>query len=322
MKTTIKALLVLVSVAFFSCQKNDGGVQPSTSLTDTQLKSATLAVNDVAVEGASDEANYETYFYGEYEHLLRGLAHLKGKKHDLLSGKGNLHYVEGQQPVVSIDTAEAGYPITISIDYGDGIETKRGKVIKGLVVVEITGPKNVDGSMRNITYTECMIDSIGIDGTSTETFNGDNTTTRKITIDSNVNFTLPDGTVINRDGSTVRDWMQGLETPTEREDDMIQVTGTIDVSSSTGDKYSRVITEPIIRLGDCNYPVQGIVSYSKNGTEIASLNYGDGTCDNIAELTTDGTTVEITLKDRGMPKAKTEGTVKGHKKGKKGKGGH
>lgn len=314
MKTTIQTFLILISIAFFSCQKNDG-IQSSTEatdLSDLQLKSATMAVNDVAVESASEEVGYETYFYGEYEHLLRALAHLKGNKHDLFAGKGNMHYMNGQRPVVSIDTAEAGYPITITIEYGTGTETNRSKLIKGLVTIVISGDKTTDGSTRTITYTNCVIDSIGIDGTCIETFNGDNTTTRMITVDSNVNFTLPDGTVLNREGNNIREWLQGLDTPLERDDDMIQVTGSINVTSSTGDKYARVIStdNPLIRLGDCHHPVQGLVQYYKNDVEIASVDYGDGTCDNKAELTTDGTTIEIVLNDHGMPMAKTKGQHK------------
>jgi hypothetical protein len=328
MKTTIQTLLIILALAFFSCQKNDG-LQPSaeaTDLTDVQLKSATMAVNDVAVESASDEVNSETYFYGEYEHLLRALAHMKGMKNDLFSGRGNMHYINGQLPVVSIDTAEVGYPITITIEYGTNTKTKHGKVIKGTVIIEISGDKNTDGSTRTITYKDCMVDSVGINGTCIETFNGDNTTLRMITVDSDVNFTLPDGTVLNRVGNNVREWLQGLATPFEREDDMIRITGTTTVNSSTGDKYDRVISavNPLIRLGDCHHPVQGLVQFYKNDVEIASVDYGDGTCDNKAELTTDGTTVEIVLNDHGMPKAKTKGQHK-HTNGNmggNGKNGH
>lgn len=320
MKTTISALLVILALVFFSCQKEDGvglssGV--NTDLSDVQLKSATLTVNDVAVESASTEASYETYFYGEYEHMLRALAHMKGSKYDLFSGKGNMHYLNGQLPVVSIDTAEGGYPIVITIDYGTSTETDRGKIISGVVTIEISGPKNVDGTTRTITYQNCRIDSVGIDGTSVETFNGDNLTVRKITETSDVDFTLPDGTVLNRVGNTVREWLEGLDTPLLRDDDKIQITGTILVTSSTGDTYSRVITEPLIRLGDCQYPVEGMVQYTKNDVEIGVLDYGDGECDNKAILTVDGTEIEIVLNEHSGPKAKTEGMHKGQDNGKR-----
>lgn len=306
MKTTIKALLVFFAFAIFSCQKNDV-IQPSTDLSASQLKSATIAVNDVAVESVSEEANYETYFYGEYEQILRQLSRMNGNSGNMMKGHGNMHYMNGQTPTVAIDTAEAGYPIKISIDYGKSTETQHGMKISGKVLIEISGPKNTDGSKRTVSYIGCIIDSIGIAGTSTETFTGDNTTTRKTTMVSDVTFTLADGTVISRAGNDVREWLKGLTTPLDRSDDMIQITGTVNVKSSTTDNYSRVITNPLIRLGDCNNPVQGTVAYSKNGSVIATLDYGTGVCDNLANLTANGATVEIVLKDHGMPKAMTDG---------------
>lgn len=300
MKTTIKTLLVILTFAFFSCQKNDV-IEPSTDLSASQLKSATLAVNDVAVESVSEEANYETYFYGEYEQMLRGFARMNGSNGNLLSGMGNMHYMNGQAPIVKIDTAAMGYPMTITVDYGKSTENQRGMMMSGKVVIEISDPKNVDGGMRTISYIGCVIDGIGISGTSKETFNGDNMTTRKMTTISDVTYTLADGTTIHRIGNSMKDWMQGLDTPLDRDDDMMQITGTINVTSSNGDTYSRKITDSLIRLGDCNYPVQGKVQYTKNGIEIAMLDYGTGVCDNVANLTTNGTTVEITLKDHQMP---------------------
>lgn len=320
MKTKIQALLVILTFAFFSCQKQDGMEQP-TDLSELQLKSATITVNDLAVESVAQEANYETDFYAGYEHLLRQLAHLKGKKGNLLSGHGHNHYVEGQSPVVSIDTAEAGYPIVITIEYGDGIATNHGREIAGTVRIEISGEKYTDGSTRKISFIDCAIDSIGIDGTSTETFNGDNSTIRKTTNSSNVTFTLADGTVIGRVGNNVREWLKGLDTPDDRSDDMIQTTGSINVESSTGYTYTRLIAEPLINLGDCRHHVQGIVQYSQNGDVIAELNYGDGACDNLAQLTTGGETIEIELKGK-MPKANLDGHHNGKKGGNGGMGGN
>ena len=323
MKTKILALLVILSFAFFSCQKQN----ETTTTTDQNasvLKSASIAVNDVAVSSVTQEANYETDFYSGYEHLLRQLAQFKGRGRNLFEGKMGMHYIKNQVPVVSIDTAAAGYPITITIEYGDSMMTQKGRVISGTVKIEISGDKNTDGSTRKISYIGCAIDSIGIVGTSTETFNGDNTATRKITSVSDITFTLADGTVINRVGNNVREWLKGLDTPMERDDDMIQVTGTVNVKSSNGDIYLKSITEPLIELGDCRHPVQGIVQYSQNGAIIAELNYGDGTCDNLAQLTTGGTTVDIELQGK-MPKAdidgaKHKGSMDGNKGGMGGNG--
>jgi len=304
MKTKILALLVILTFAIFSCAKKDG-IQQTTTSTDlnaSQLKSAAIAVNDVAIEGVAQEASFETDFYAGYQHILRQLAHVKGRKWNLCEGRQDFHYLKGQSPVVSIDTAVTGYPVIITIDYGDSTITRNGRVISGIVKIELYGDKGTDGRTRKISFIGCSIDSIGIEGTSTQTLNTDSTTTRKMTVNSNVTFTLANGTAITRVGDIVREWIKGLNTPLENDDDMIQVTGSVKVQSSTGDTYMRLITQPLIRLEDCRHAVQGIVQFSQNDSIIGELNYGDGTCDNLAELTTGGETIEIKLQGK-MPKA-------------------
>lgn len=297
MKTKILAPLVISSFAFFSCQKND---ESTTAESASLLKSATIAAADVAIQSASVEATLEADFYAGYERILRELAHVKGKKGDLLHGHDILHYVQGESPVVTIDTAAAGYPITITIDYGAGIETNHGKVISGAVKIVMNGDKNTDGSTREITFTNCSIDTIGVNGTSIEQFIGDNTTTRKITNSSDVTFTITDGATLIRKGTETSEWLAGLSTPKERDDDKIVITGSITVNNTTDNiTYSRTITDGLIKLGDCRNIVDGTVEYRQGADLLATLDYGDGTCDNVATLAVGGTTTEVTLKGPG-----------------------
>jgi len=295
MKTKFLTLIAISSIAFFSCQKNNDSVSSgdSTSL----LKSATIAATDVAVQSASAEATLEADFYAGFERVLRELSHVKGNKGNLLAGHGCLHYVQSEMPVVSIDTAAAGYPITITIDYGTGIETDHGKVISGTVEVVINGDKNTDGSTREITFTNCAVDTIGINGTSIEQFIGDNTTTRKITNNSDVTFNITNGATFVRKGTETSEWLAGLSTPQDRSDDKVILNGSITVDNTTDNiSYSRSITNGLIKLGDCRYIVSGTVEYQQAGSVIGTLDYGDGTCDNVATLVVGGTTTEVTLK--------------------------
>ena len=301
MKTKILALLVLISFAFFSCQKND--VSTSTDESTLLLKSGTIAATDVAVQSASLEATYEADFYAGFERILRQLSHVKGKKGNLLSGHGGLHYVQGETPVVTIDTAAAGYPITINIAYGDGIETNHGKLISGTVIIQINGDKNTDGSTREITFDKCAIDTIAINGSSIEKFIGDNTTTRKITNNSDVTFTITDGATLIRKGTETSEWLAGVATPEDRDDDKIVITGSITVENTTDNiTYSKTITDGLIKLGDCRNIVDGTVEYAQGAVIFATLDYGDGTCDNVATLAVGGTSTEVTLKGSGEGK--------------------
>jgi hypothetical protein len=298
MKTKFFVLLLISSFAIFSCQKSNETTAESDST--SLLKSATIATTDVAVQSASVEATLEADFYAGYEQILRKLSHVKGKKGDLLHGQGSLHYIQGETPTVTIDTAATGYPIIITIDYGTGIETDYGKVISGTVKVVIDGDKNADGSTREITFTNCAIDTIGVNGTSIEKFIGDNTTTRKITNNSDVTFKITDGATLVRKGAETSEWLAGVSTPKDRSDDKVMITGSITVDNTTDNiSYSRTITNGLIKLGDCRDIVSGTVEYKKAGAVVGTLDYGDGTCDNIATLAVGGTTTEVTLKGPG-----------------------
>ena len=298
MKTKIITLLVFSAFAFFACQKSDDS--SSTDQSASLLKSATIAASDVAVQSASIESSLEADFYAGYERTLRQLAHVKGRHGDLLRGQGAFHYIQGELPTVSIDTAAAGYPITIVIDYGTGIETDHGKVIKGKVTIIINGDKNTNGSTREITYENCAVDTIAVNGSSSEKFIGDNTTTRKITTSSNVTFAITDGPTLVRKGDETTEWLAGVSTPKDRSDDKVIVTGSVTVDNTTDNiSYSKTIKNGLIKLGDCPYIVSGTVEYAQAGSVIGSLDYGNGTCDNMATLTVGGTTTEVTLHGPG-----------------------
>ena len=46
---------------------------------------------------------------------------------------------------------------------------------------------------------------------------------------------------------------------------------------------TKVIVTPLVTTADCTYIVEGIIKYfDEDGKWLATIDYGDGTCDNIA----------------------------------------
>ena len=64
---------------------------------------------------------------------------------------------------------------------------------------------------------------------------------------------------------------------------------------------------PLEIIYGCDYVVHGKIEYIKDGPVVATVDFGDGECDNIATKTVDGADKEIKLNKKG----------KKHKKGKK-----
>ena len=72
-------------------------------------------------------------------------------------------------------------------------------------------------------------------------------------------------------------------------------------SSNTGSKniYTKNILIPLERIDGCDYVVKGKIEYVKDGAVVATVDFGDGECDNIATKTVDGVDKEIKLNKKG-----------------------
>lgn len=308
MKTQVLALIAILTLGLFSCQDfNVAEENQSVALTeDVVLKSAEVAVNDIKVESVMEEINHEAEMFAESEKWLRQLARFNGKRMSQAWGK---RYKDNDEITVTIDTSETRYPITITLDYGEATELNNGRVVSGTIAVNISAAKNTDGATKTITYA-CTVDTVTIAGTSTHTFTGDSETSKATTSASDLTFTLVDGTVIERLGNHTRTWVDGVATQ-EREDDIIEVTGSTNISASTGDTWSKTIVETLVRIGDCRHYVQGITQITYNEEVTSELDFGDGTCDNLAILTVDGEAVEIELNEGKAKTGDREDKTKG-----------
>jgi len=56
-----------------------------------------------------------------------------------------------------------------------------------------------------------------------------------------------------------------------------------------GDKkdYKKVIVEPLVYSEECGYVVSGIIKFYKDETWVATFDYGDGTCDDVINKSTE-----------------------------------
>lgn len=63
-------------------------------------------------------------------------------------------------------------------------------------------------------------------------------------------------------------------------------------------KYKKIIVEPIVKTEDCQYIVSGIIKYYlySTGEWVATIDFGEGSCDDIATKTTsDGEVITFSL---------------------------
>lgn len=290
MKRILGFTVIFLSIILFSCQ--DEKIDTPQNQGVLSEKSALIVINEVAIESATTEIDYEVDFYANAEvsltHWLR-----MGK---LWKWTTNLRYKINHCPTVEIINENGEYPKTISLDYGNGTILSSGKVLSGVILVEISGPRDSGNYNRLISYLDFGVDSLLINGNSEVSFDKSEDVFRTFT--SDVTYTLADNLTIDRTSIREWEWLEGMETEMEQNDDVIQINGHTNATTSSGDVYLKEIVEPIIRSRDCQYIVQGIVEITLNGELISSLDYGNGDCNSIAILTKDGETLEVDLSKR------------------------
>lgn len=64
-------------------------------------------------------------------------------------------------------------------------------------------------------------------------------------------------------------------------------------------EFRKIITKRLVKLDDCRFIVSGTIEYYKNGVLAATIDFGDGRCDNIATKTVDGNSIRFKLERFG-----------------------
>ena len=283
--------MLLVTVVFFSCKKENIDTPSIEGLSE---KAAQITLTEVQLESVSTETEYEVEFYANAERILARWRHL-GK---IWRWNDKLRYLANHCPEVTIDEDDENvYPKTITLDYGDSTLLRNGKVLSGQIIIEISAPRTSLDYTRMVTYNEFGVDSIEINGTSLVTVDKVDDMLRQFKSDFII--TLADGSTITRSSERTWQWVYGIDTEDDQTDDVILITGFVNAEFN-GEVYKKEIITPLKRLGDCRFIVEGVVTITLNGKLLCSIDYGDGTCDDVATVTKNGETFEIDLAKHKM----------------------
>jgi hypothetical protein len=282
MKRLFFALTALISVMFISCEKDNGLIS---------TEDEAIVLNDAAAEASVEAVDYEVdLFTGSDGAILLAGTTNKSTENGPFWGR----YKLGQRPVITVEKTNNTFPVTITIDYGTGVELNNGTKLKGKIVIAITAAPRTKGAVRTVTFVDFYVNDIKIEGTRTISFMA-SLDGIGFTIVGDLLITFPNGTTLERESEKTRLFVQGWDTPADLSDDKFQITGFVSNVSSEGYTFSATITKPLIRLGTCRYIVEGTVAYNRNNKQTGELDYGDGTCDDLATITKDGETKVITL---------------------------
>lgn len=192
-------------------------------------------------------------------------------------------------------TKEAG---SLRIDFGTGCTDPRGNLRTGAIVVTHEGRWNVAGSQWTVEFENYAVNGVQIEGTRQVTVESitDSLTAYQVVL-TDGKITWPDGRIATREANRRREHERNGNNLLDR----LIIYGTAQGTFRNGRGYSIEILERLIYRRACAeegviIPVSGI-KLIKHGDRELTVDYGDGTCDNMVTLTNkNGRTVRYEVK--------------------------
>ncbi|WP_445954707.1 hypothetical protein [Yeosuana sp.] len=278
----LKFLIILLIFGFIACQNDT--VAPSLSSEETVAAEVIIEETESVLDDIS--------LYSESSFGVDLSASVTGKdsgSKDNINKHGRSGFFSDCADIV---VTISGDMITASVTFTGDCLDWNGNVITGTITK--TWSRTDTTKERTITVENLSINGYVINGTKTFTYtlsnaNGNHEMTGSVNISVETEF----GT-ITKVGTRTVEITAGGETDTW-EDDEKTITGSFVYTGASGATFSVEITTPLVKPAGCHYMASGIKEYTTaNGTAV--LDYGDGTCDDVATKTgPDGTLVEIEL---------------------------
>ncbi len=279
MKVKIGLLVVLLGFITLSCNQEDANKQTST-----------IETEDIAVSASVDAMS---------DDISRIVIEQFGQQSGN-NGRGG-DSSQGSLPTcATVNTVVSSEKWTRTVDFGnEGCLLSNGNVLKGKIIIS----GNLEFGQSSYTIT-CNFENFHHNGFSVKG-------TKLITVskkstdllaevhpvfDVVIDFTVTqtkNGVVRTFKGNRVVELIEGADTTEDSSDNVFKVTGSQVMVSPKGTITANV-TEPLVLKQNCVHIVKGIIVFTKN-ISTASIDYGDGTCDDSAVVIIGGFSTTITL---------------------------
>ncbi|OSZ73632.1 hypothetical protein CAP36_16620 [Chitinophagaceae bacterium IBVUCB2] len=198
------------------------------------------------------------------------------------------------------------FPVKVVIDFGStpcrGLD---GHYRRGKIITVYTGRLLNAGSIATTTFDGFYVDTIRVEGTHKIENTSASNLTRQFTVDvTNARLTKPSGNFVEWNNHKVITQLEGLATPFVPLDDVFKIEGSANGRVQRGRlvvAWESNIIEPLFKRFNCRWIVRGKVRTVRRNTNaagpwVAVLDFGNGTCDNLAVVTINGVSRQITLR--------------------------
>lgn len=258
-KTLSLSLTALTAaIVLFSCKKD---------------KKEETADNTEAVQLSIAQNTSETLYDDVFDVVLQD-----GQSNNV-AGKG-----ESCATVTLNNTEPNTFPKVMTIDFGTGCISSNNVTRKGKLIATLSGKIRTAGTVISVAFENYYVNGYKLEGSFSITNNSGNSGLGFTTQTTNGKLIYPDGTTwFTHSGTHTLTQTAGAGTVTFTDDDF-SLTGNGTTASSAGNSLSTNITTALIKKATCTNIVSGVQAFTYNSIS-GSLNYGDGSCDNLATLT-------------------------------------
>jgi hypothetical protein len=293
----LMGLIAVTILSFESCTKNNtsnGGLTSDATLT-ANLTAAIAVVASTELNKAST-ADIQSLAVTNFDSIKRH------HSPDFLGMSGNM--MRFNLPHISscatVTVSGTTFPKTITIDYGSGCTSGRGPKMTGKIIITQSDTLITAGAVKTIAYQNVTVDSMKIEYSGTITNLGKNLNGNWVISSTYTQKTTGrNGDVVTESYSDSIEWISGFGTA-DKSDDVFYKTGTGTITINDTLKFKREITKPLLYDNACGNIKSGTIVLTK-GSDTIVTDYGDGTCDTVATVTTNGTTETIDLSTFRFP---------------------
>ncbi|MBK9734885.1 MAG: hypothetical protein IPO92_07935 [Saprospiraceae bacterium] len=190
---------------------------------------------------------------------------------------------------VSIAPTGNVFPKIVTIVFPSGCKTFAGADIEGTVAITISGRVREIGSIATFTLNGLKYKNYALSGNYVVTFLGPNAHKTMI---SNGQVVTPEGKIITYTASNSAMQTGGTNTTfktnpaTFLQDDVYEIMSTSSGINSRGHNFTLTTEKPIVYSVACQWIISGKITITEDSRPniTTALDYGDGSCDNKAEL--------------------------------------
>ncbi|WP_136480348.1 hypothetical protein [Cognatitamlana onchidii] len=279
----IQSLLLLSVFGFIACENQDVEVADSNLLEQNALATELVAEETEIV--LDDIVMYSDSAFG----IDASTSKTSTDKDSLGKNRGRSKFFKECASIVS--EVSDGI-VTTTITFDENCEDRHGNVISGTIVkVKTIGDASKE---KVVTITDFSINGYVVNGTKTYTF-----------VESNANGNpemngTVDMTIATEEGIRTKKGNRTVEITAGGDtdscyDDEKTITGAAVYTNTEGLSKTVTITSPLVKPAECRYIASGVKTYEVSAGTV-TLDFGDGTCDNVATKTAmDGTETEVRL---------------------------